>query len=234
MAGLVKKKEKGKSAEAYRKLRRLIELGELGVAERLTEPRACQLTGLTRGPVREALLRLEGDGLLSSRGYSRSRVVQYLEDQSREDLLRRYELRECIEVEVVRLAARNMTGSQVCELREIARREAEARKAGDRPRMYKAHHDFFEHLVGNCGNELIATIWRSHRLQPPQPRSAALETKVSAMSADQRRRWSAAALADAIHAHDADRAERIVREKVAHVVKALQTIEWKDATDTEG
>jgi len=100
--------------------------------------------------------------------------------------------------------------------------------------MYKAHHDFFEHLVGNCGNELIATIWRSHRLQPPQPRSAALETKVSAMSADQRRRWSAAALADAIHAHDADRAERIVREKVAHVVKALQTIEWKDATDTEG
>lgn len=224
--------KQGKGAEAYRKLRRLIERGALDVAERLTEPRACELTGMTRGPVREALLKLEGDGLLSSKGHSRSRVVQYLEDQSREDLLRRYELRTCIEAEVVRLAARNMTGSQVCELRELARRTAEASEAGDRHRRYAAKCEFYSYLVDNCGNPLMAEVWRAHRLQPPQPRSAVLEAEVCKMSPDQQRLWSDEALAKAIHAHDADRAERIVREKIAHIVNVLQTIEWEEAAAT--
>ena len=230
MAGFVKE---SKGDTAYRKLRSLIEAGKVAVAERLTEPRACELTGMTRGPVREALLKLEGDGLLSSGGYSRSRVVQYLEDESREDLSRRYELRACIEAEVARLAARNMTGSQVCELREMSRRIVEASEAGDRHRRYEAKCEFYSYLVDNCGNPLLADIWRTYRLQPPQPRSALLEAEVCRMSPDQERQWSDDALAEAIHAHDADRAERIVRERVSHVVSVLRTIEWAETADTE-
>ena len=50
--------KQGQGTEAYRKLRRPIEVGEevreLDVAQRLTEPRSYEVAGMTRGPVREA------------------------------------------------------------------------------------------------------------------------------------------------------------------------------------
>lgn len=224
--------KRSKGVTAYRRLRRLIQAGEVDVDQRLTEAKACELTGMTRGPVREALLKLEGDGLLSSGGHSCSRVVRYLEDQSRQDLINRYELRECIEAKVVRLAAKNMTGSQVDELRRIARQVDEAWRAGDTQLAYDLHFEFFEYLVDHCGNPLMAEIWWDYNLTPPQPRSATMDAEIRRnVSADQQRRWSTMALAEAIHAHDADRAEQIVHEKVANVIDLLRTTRWEDGSD---
>ena len=224
--------KQGKGAEAYRRLRGLIERGELDGSERLTEPRACRLTGMTRGPVREALLKLEGDGLLSSVGHSRTRVVQYLEDQSRDDLIARYQLRACIEAEAVRLAAENMSGAQARELGRLARRLVEALEGDDRHVAYEVKRQFFDYLIDNCGNSLIGQVWRTHRLQPPQPRSAAVEDKVYEHESEaQRRKWSSVAVAEAVYARDADRAERIVRERIAHFQGLLRSAEWDSITN---
>ena len=71
-----------KTKVAYQRLRELIEGGELDVGERLTEAKATRLLDMTRGPVREAILKLESEGLLVHKGTRRSRVVKYVESES--------------------------------------------------------------------------------------------------------------------------------------------------------
>src|SRR4051812_5139590 len=100
----------------------MIEAGEIPMGERLTEARAIGLTGIGRGPVRESLLRLEAEGLLQQRGARRSRVVGIVEEQDRQELIARYELREQIESGAARLAAKNMNGWQIEHLRRLAER----------------------------------------------------------------------------------------------------------------
>ena len=219
----------GKAETAYRRLRRAVESGRLDPAARLTEAKACEVAGTSRGPVREAMLKLEGERLLSSKGHSRGRVVLHMEDQSREELVHRYELREIVEVGVARLAARNMSAREVDGFRQIAQRAVEAHEAGDRHRTYDLCGDYREYLIDHCGNPLISQLWEAYALEPARPRSAALEEKISAAVPEGKdSEWSPLALADAINARDADRAEHIVRDKVAHIIKVLRTIDWRE------
>jgi len=55
------------SAEAYRELRRRLLVGEYPLAERLTEVGLAGAIGTSRTPIREALLRLEAEGLVERR-----------------------------------------------------------------------------------------------------------------------------------------------------------------------
>ncbi len=54
-------------AQAYVELRRRLMLGEFGLQSRLVEERLAQQLGVSRTPVREALVRLSADGLVSLR-----------------------------------------------------------------------------------------------------------------------------------------------------------------------
>ena len=220
---------KGKAEKAYRKLRELVESGKLDPTRQLTEARAGELAGVSRGPAREALLRLQGQGLLHSKGHSRSRVIRYAEDMDLQDMLDHYEVRQYLEAGIVRAAAENMTRRQVKELQQIAVRWQEAHEAGDRELFYGLHRTFLEHMLRHCGNPLMGRIWRAHDLGPTRPRSATLHERLLASRSDEQwRQWSPLALADAIASHDGDRAERIVRESVAHITEVLRTTDWDD------
>ena len=100
---------KGKADQAYKKLRKLIESGKLDPARRLTEAKASELAGVSRGPAREALLKLDGQSLLYNRSHSRSRVIRYAEDMDLQDMLDHYEVRQYLQAGIVRASAENMT-----------------------------------------------------------------------------------------------------------------------------
>jgi DNA-binding GntR family transcriptional regulator len=218
-----------KTSQAYRQLKTLIEGGHLGAGQRVTEAKAAKMVGMSRGPVRESLLRLEAEGLLRHQGSRRSRTVAYTEDQNPEEMLQRYELREQIESGAARLAAKNMTGWQIDRLMELAKQVDGAEQLHDRNARHEVGHDFHQFLLANCGNPLFLEIWQTERLMPTQPRSPELEDmilgKVEAIEggAD---RASLIQVVEAIAVHDPDRAETLMKLRIHAITEAIRKTVW--------
>ena len=87
--------------------------GEIPLGSRLGEEALARQYGVSRGPLREALLRLEGRGLVERLPHAGARVVRM--DQA--DLLELYEIREPLEGMACRLAAQRRTEADVEALR---------------------------------------------------------------------------------------------------------------------
>lgn len=215
-----------KAQEAYQRIRDLLSSGEISGDKPLTELALTEMTGINRGPVRESLLRLHGEGRIRFRGHRRGRVIEFLEDQDKEQLLKRYEMREFIVAGAARLAALNMTGRQIEELRRLAR------AAGDSRAGFAAHAramwKFWDILMANCGNELLYDAWDRYNLKPPTPRNADLERRIlNQIPPAARRRYSLLKIVDAIASHDVDLAEKTVRRGVRAITEALRKTDWE-------
>jgi DNA-binding GntR family transcriptional regulator len=224
---MVPSKVATKTALAYRRIRGLIEEGRLSAGERVTEAKVAELVGMSRGPVRESLLRLEAEGLLKNCGHRRSRVVAYVEDQNPTEMLQRYELREQIESGAVRMASKNMTGWQIDRLMQLAEQVDLAWEANDRHVRYESVREFHQFLMANCGNPLFLEVWQTHRLTPPQPRSPQLEDTILAnIPDDGDRRGSLVGVVAAIAAHDPDRAELLMKQSVRRITEAIRATLW--------
>ena len=78
--------------------------------------------GVSRGPLREALRRLEGRGLVVRAAHAGVRVVLL----SRRALLELYEMRELLEGLAARLAARNMSETETASLRHLLEEDLNA------------------------------------------------------------------------------------------------------------
>ncbi len=223
-----------KTAIAYRQIKGLIEEGRLRAGERVTETKISKMVGMSRGPVRESLLRLEAEGLLQNRGIRRSRIVSFVEDQKPEEMLQRYELREQIESGAVRLAAKNMTGWQIDQLMELAKQVDLAWEKKDRQARYEAVGEFHQFLLANCGNPLFFEVWQTHRLAPLQPRSPKLDDTILAkLPEDKDRRGRLVEVVQAVAAHDPDRAESLMKLVIRRITDALRNTLWKlDDTQT--
>ncbi len=223
-----------KTAQAYRKLKLLIEDGHVTSGERLTEAHAADLLGMSRSPVRESLVRLEAEGLLRQNGSRQSRVVSFAEDQDPRDILYRYELREHIESGAARLAAKTLNGWEIDRLRELAIAAEGAGPTGDREIRYAISFKFHNFLVSRCGNPLLFEVWKTHRLVPVQPRSRQLDEKIIAeVVRDSRDYGSFVAVVDAIAAHDPDRAETLMKQRLRAVTEAIRRIVMKQSEDGE-
>jgi DNA-binding GntR family transcriptional regulator len=219
-----------KTSQAYRQIKVLIEAGHLGAGERVTEAKVAKLVGLSRGPVRESLVRLEAEGLLHHKGSRRSRIVAYTEDQNPEDMLRRYELREQIESGAVRLASKNMSGWQIDRLKQLAQQVDDAEQLHDRNARHEAGREFHHFLLANCGNPLFLEVWQTQRLAPTQPRSPELEDMILGIAeaiegGDERRTLTE--VVEAIAAHDPDWAESLMKRRVHAITEALRKTVWK-------
>jgi DNA-binding GntR family transcriptional regulator len=217
-----------KAMEAYRRLRTLIIDGRFKSGERLTAAAAAKLVGMGRAPIRESLLRLEAEGFLMSRGKRRSRVIVYTEDEDRGRLLQRYELREQVEAGAARLAAKNISGRQIDQLRLLADNVAALIKSGDREQRYKANYAFHRYLVANCGNRTMFDVWENFHLAPSRPRTAQFEEELlSHIPPDQREHPNCVDVAEAIASHDQERAEELMRQMLRLVTTAIEQTVWK-------
>jgi GntR family transcriptional regulator, rspAB operon transcriptional repressor len=84
----------GKSkGEAYHRLRSILLGGEIRPGQRLSHRTLAKDLGLSRSPVREALLALEAEGIIEHRPQS----GVYLRDVSPQELEELYDMRELIE-----------------------------------------------------------------------------------------------------------------------------------------
>lgn len=105
----------------YRRIRDAIQSGELTSGTRMREVELAQWLGTSRTPVREALGRLQNDGLVAN-DPGRGMIVTELDHQMVDEL---YVMREVLEGTAAGLAARNATATESALLRRIAEKDRE-------------------------------------------------------------------------------------------------------------
>ena len=98
--------------EAFDCLQTAIVKGDLTPGEKIGEVELCSRFNLTRGPLREALGRLESRGLLVRRPHAGVKVVSV----SADELIELYRIRELMEGLAARQAAERMTDAEIAAL----------------------------------------------------------------------------------------------------------------------
>ncbi|MGV6874187.1 GntR family transcriptional regulator [Pseudochelatococcus sp. B33] len=134
-----------------------ISTGALRPGQRLIEKDLCELMGVSRPPVREALRHLESEGLVVSLP-KRGPIVAEL---SREDVVHIYQVRGALEGLSARLFAENASDAQIAELQRAVASLREALANNDIDQTMEEKDRFYSILANGSGNPLIATILRS-------------------------------------------------------------------------
>jgi len=103
------------SDQVFTELKEAIIKGELAQGSKVTEDEIAKQYGISRGPLREAIRRLEGLRLLVRKPHAGTRVVTLTHSMMEEI----YMVREALEGMSARLAAKRMTEDEVEELRQL-------------------------------------------------------------------------------------------------------------------
>jgi DNA-binding GntR family transcriptional regulator len=109
------------SERAYQQLRTAIASGELKPGQRVMEVEVAERLAMSRTPVREALRRLENEGMLALE----PRTGLVVASISRQAMLELYVMREVLEGTAARLCARHASDFEIMELEELVKREAQ-------------------------------------------------------------------------------------------------------------
>ena len=130
---------------AYEAVRTGIIAGRYLAGARLTEQEIATAVGVSRTPVREALRRLDAEGLVDFTPNLGAVVTSWTEEDSDEV----FELRAMLESHGVRRAATRATAAQVGELRRLAElqfRESVDRRTGHLERIADLNSQFHRRL----------------------------------------------------------------------------------------
>lgn len=144
-------------------IRRAIIRGELLPGERLKEAEIARELGISRTPVREAMLVLQAEGLLDLAPSRGATVRPYDLDE----LLLLYDLRQLLEGYAARYAATRITPQQLRELEESCER-MEALEFGDVVAHNEENIFFHSHVLDVVGSDRLRHIVRS-LLEIPLP-----------------------------------------------------------------
>ncbi len=144
------------TGQALRQLQAAIVKGEIAPGSKISEPELARAYGISRGPLREALNRLEGQKLLVRVPHVGARVVSL----SRQELAELYEIRESLEGLACRLAAQRMAPEQVEALRGVLRAHErdEAFQAGRGYYLQEGDFDFHYRIVQGSGNKMLIRL----------------------------------------------------------------------------
>ncbi|MGV1049066.1 MAG: GntR family transcriptional regulator [Solirubrobacterales bacterium] len=144
-------------------IRRAIIRGELLPGERLKEAEIARELGISRTPVREAMLVLQAEGLLDLAPSRGATVRPYDLDE----LLLLYDLRQLLEGYAARYAATRITPEQLRELEESCER-MESLDFGDIVAHNEENIFFHSHVLDIVGSDRLRHIVKS-LLEIPLP-----------------------------------------------------------------
>ena len=142
---------------AHDSIRRLIVGGELPMGTQLSESTLAGQLGISKTPVREALLRLRVDGLIDIQPQRGTFVFSLTPRQVQEICV----FREAIEVTAVKLALEGRRTEMVKALQANVREMALARKAGNFKAIRLLDEAFHQAIVDHCAN---AYMQQAHQM----------------------------------------------------------------------
>jgi DNA-binding GntR family transcriptional regulator len=187
-------------------IREAIFEGRLDPGQRLKEEELAQELGISRTPVREALLILQAEGLVSAVPNRGAVVRTYTEN----DLVDMYELRALLESFAAHQAAKRITDEQLAALADSCERFKELRQTHDLFGLIKENLFFHQTIVEAAGTTKLADLVRSAVELPLVYRSFFWFTEQETEISERSHRKLLATL----RAGDSERAELLMKEHI--------------------
>ena len=207
---------------AYRALHDRIAEGAIAPGDRLREAALAEEFGLSRTPVREALRRLESDGLLLHEPH-RGMVVRTLDHQAVTEL---YLIRGVLEATAAALAARHASDAEIDTLYEMVDAQEGVAGGAEAARLNKLFH---RALYRGAHNRYLLDMLDGLATSMTLLGRTTLSLPGRAADAHGEHR----AIVDALRAHDPDAAERAAREHIHAAHRARLKIMFDDERATE-
>lgn len=143
----------------FQTLREYIIKGKLKPGERLREISLADQLGVSRTPVREAIHKLEREGLVDLLP-RRGALVSKMTEKKIRDVL---EIREVLEVLAGHLACENISGEQLDELRNLAEEFKNSLQSEDENRQAELDEAFHAHIYLAANNQLLVQMLHTLR-----------------------------------------------------------------------
>ncbi|SEG92790.1 DNA-binding transcriptional regulator, GntR family [Thermomonospora echinospora] len=215
---------------AYRRLRDLIVEGALAPGERVTERGLAERLSVSPTPVREAIKRLEADGLLERKS-PRTVCVAASVSGTPQQLA---EVEVALRGLVARLAAVHATDADIAHLTRLldaaedqtrlyAARVAEGLPIdGHAENLYASVQQFNAAVLASTHNPVLIRLFEQTRALSSVERRKRSVDRLRKDPTFGRSRWeSHRSTLDAIRAHDPERAERIAIERAQSAMRDL-------------
>jgi DNA-binding GntR family transcriptional regulator len=206
--------------QAYAAMREAIVAGTLSRGQKVTERGLAESLNISPTPVREALRRLEQDGLVERTGPRSVRIAEFGEDQLREITL----IEDALRALGARLAAQKATDAQLTQMRkalDLAESltdqiltnghdvTVDTEKVGEILAAMRRFHAAVDEASGNT--TLINMLKMVDAFDSDERRRSVLaELKVDPATVQERYQEHRAIL-DAIASHEPEQAERLMR-----------------------
>ncbi len=173
-------------------IRNAILVGRFRPGDRLPERELCEMTGVSRTLVREALRQLESEGLIMVIPH-RGPVVERLSPEQARGI---YQVREELEGLACQLFCENATEAQLSALRQAFKVLKKSLTGGTALEQIAAKNAFYQQLLDGAGNEALTTTLRLLN-------SRVMLLRSTSMQAPGRARHSVAELSDLLAALEA-------------------------------
>jgi DNA-binding GntR family transcriptional regulator len=201
---------------AYAVLREAIVAMELPPGARLSENELAAQLGVSRTPVREALIRLRDEQLVEIAPQRGTFVTPI----SVRGVLDAQFVREALECSAIRLAAQRASAADVADLEGMIQAQHRSREAGDLEAFYLLDEAFHARLTDLSGHPIASSLAqrakghlnRVRRLSLPLPNY--IETMIAEHES----------VVTAVAAHDPDAAEQNLRLHLQMVLSELPRI----------
>ena len=203
----------------YRRLRRAAIEGAFAPDARLVEAELGRSLGVSRTPVREALARLQAEGLVVALPGG-----GLVARDARSELAEVYRLRSVLEGHAARLAAERASDEELAAIAGAQRDALAALDAAPVPERVRLNNEFHARITAAAHSPRLAALIDGYRDYFLDERSLRLFRRDVAL----RHHEQHAAIVRALRAGDGDAAERLVRE---HFASAMDIVLGADGED---
>lgn len=190
---------------AYRELRRSILENEMPAGFQATEQEVAARLEMSRTPTREALVRLENDGLVEIRPRHGMRVLPV----SADDMQEIYQILTGLEASAAAsVAAKGLDDAEIAELEQAVSDMEDALRLDDLDSWAKADERFHSLLVDYSGNKRLQAVVQTFLGQAQRARKLTLKLRPKPTRSND----AHAAVVDAIKKRDREAAGRVHRK----------------------
>jgi DNA-binding GntR family transcriptional regulator len=204
----------------FESLREAIISGQMKPGERMMEIQLAEEMGVSRTPVREAIRKLELEGLV----VMIPRKGAYVAGLSLKDVADVFEIRRALEGLASELAADRITETELENLERYLVKIAEEIEAGDLNKVVDTDTDFHTLLYQASRNQRLSQIISNLREQIQRFRATSLAIPGRMREALEEHRQ----IVEAISSRDGETARRLAQEHIENAENSLMSVIHKD------
>lgn len=204
----------------FESLREAIITGQLRPGERMMEIQLAEEMGVSRTPVREAIRKLELEGLVEMI----PRKGAYVAGLSLRDIADVFEIRRALEGLAAELAADRITDEELEKLERYLVIISEQIEAGDLERVVETDTDFHTLLYQASRNFRLSQIISNLREQIQRFRTTSLSYPGRMKNALEEHRK----IVEAISSRDGEQARRIAQEHIENAENSMMSVIQQD------